>query len=366
MKTSLEDVYARRCAAGELRHDGSQVAALRLLEPMRGYLESSPAGGLAGMLWRSAPKPPKGLYLWGGVGEGKSMLMDLFFSELRIEGKRRVHFHEFMQDVHARMHRIRQGNTDDALKPIAADLAGRLRLLCLDEMQVSDIADAMVVGRLFELLVSRGLVFVATSNRPPDDLYKNGLNRRLFLPFIDLLKRSLVIHELGAGMDYRQNRIAGLRTYFAPVEAGTAREVDRIWEGLSGGEAGPMAIRSQGRDVAIPLFRNGAARAGFADLCERPLGPADYLALAGMVRALVLENVPVMGRTQANAAKRFATLVDALYEARVMLVVSAQAEPEELFRHGEGSFEFQRTASRLREMQSADWIARPPARASAG
>ena len=282
------------------------------------------------------------------------MLMDLFVDSLDVP-VRRVHFHAFMQEIHAGMHKARQRGVEDAIAPVAEAVAAEVKVLAFDEMQITDITDAMIVGRLFEFLFKAGVVIVTTSNRVPDDLYKHGLNRQLFLPFIALLKDQMVVHELVSHRDYRQDRLEGSPVYFTPVNDAARRAISAVWQDLTGGDSTPLTLHVKGREVAIPAFRNGVARASFYDLCGKPLGAADYLALAEAARVLVLENIPTLGRTNFNEAKRFVTLVDALYEAKVRLICSAAAEPEYLYMEGEGTFEFERTASRLREMQSADW-----------
>ena len=234
-------------------------------------------------------------------------------------------------------------------------MAEGLRCLAFDEMQITDITDAMVVGRLFEFLFAAGVVVVTTSNRVPDDLYKDGLNRQLFLPFIEIIKQNLEVWELVSPRDYRQDRLSGAQVYFTPADDRARREIEQVWEHLTGGQGAPLTLVVNKRQVEIPAFHNGVARASFYDLCGRPLGPADYLALAEAARVLILENIPQLGRSNFNEAKRFVTLVDALYEARVKLVASAAAAPEFLYLEGSGAFEFERTASRLREMQDADW-----------
>ncbi|MEO0403056.1 MAG: cell division protein ZapE [Pseudomonadota bacterium] len=344
--------YDALVSAQTLRRDDAQEAVLPEFERIRAALAEPVKRGL----FRRAPEPPKGLYLWGGVGRGKSMLMDFFVSHL--DGPaRRVHFHAFMQEIHAAMHEARKRGVDDAIAPVAADVAQSVRLLAFDEMQITDITDAMIVGRLFEALFAAGVVVVTTSNRIPDDLYKDGLNRQLFVPFIELLKDKMVVWELASPTDYRQDRLTGSPTYFSPLGEGARSEMNAIWSDLSGGEAQPLDLTVNGRTVTIPQFRNGVGRTSFFDLCAKPLGPADFLAIAEACKVLMIDDIPCLSRSNFNEAKRFVTLVDALYEAHVRLICSAAAVPEMLYLEGEGTFEFERTASRLREMQSSGWAA---------
>jgi cell division protein ZapE len=359
--TSVPDLLAERIAQGRLRPDPAQAEAARALERLRQHLARRPAPkrGLRGLFAR-APEPGRGLYIWGGVGRGKSMLMDLFFEVAPTERKRRVHFHAFMQEVHAGLAEARAAKEADALVPVVAHVVEHADLVCLDEMQISDIADAMIVGRFFERLIEAGVTIVTTSNRRPGDLYKDGLQRERFLPFIALIEERLEVLELVAAEDYRQNRLAGSRVYFTPVDHEARAAINAIWDDLAGEAAHPLVLRVQGREVEIPSFYNGVARAGFFDLCGHALGPADYLAIAEAVRLLVLTDIPVLSHENYNPARRFVTLIDALYEARVRLICSAAAEPEYLYLEGVGSFEFERTASRLREMQAADWGADGP------
>ncbi len=357
MRHTLTELYDQRIALGTLRADPAQHAILPLLEDIRLWLETNANRrvGLFAGLFAKPVTPPRGLYLWGGVGRGKSMLMDLFTEATAITAKRRVHFHAFMQDVHKGMHAARKRGVEDPLAPVADAILADTRLLAFDEMQITDITDAMVVGRLFEKLFAAGVVIVTTSNRPPEDLYRNGLNRALFLPFIDLIRDRCHVVELESPTDYRQHRLQGAQVYFHP--AGKVRgEMDAIWSDLTGGARGePLVLPVNGRTVEVPRFANGVARATFWDLCARPLGPGDYLAIAQAVRVLMLEDIPQLSASNYNEAKRFVTLIDALYEAKVRLVCSAADEPERLYIEGAGAFEFERTASRLREMQSADW-----------
>lgn len=355
--TDLVARYHALVASGDITADAAQVAVLHVLDDVTAVL-SAPAPK-RGLLKRFAkpqvPEGSRGAYLWGGVGRGKSMLMDLFFDSASITGKRRVHFHAFMQEIHGALHEARKTGVEDALVPVAEDVAQGLQLLCFDEMQITDITDAMLVGRLFDLLFARGVVIVATSNRVPDDLYKNGLNRDLFLPFIGLIKDRLIVHELVSETDYRQNRLTGAQRYFTPKGPEARAQMDTIWDDLTGGENHTLTLTVKGRALEIPRFHNAVARMRFWELCGQPLGAADYLALAEAVRVLLVDDIPQLGRTNFNEAKRFVTLIDALYEAKVQLICSASAHPETLYIEGEGTFEFERTASRLREMQDASW-----------
>jgi cell division protein ZapE len=347
----LTDHYHQLIREGTLREDPAQLSALTEFERLHDALLQPVKKGL----FRKAPEPPKGLYFWGGVGRGKSMLMDLFVQHLDGIPARRVHFHAFMQEIHADLHEARKTSTEDAIAPVAAKVSSSVRLLAFDEMQITDITDAMIVGRLFEALFKAGVVVVTTSNRHPDELYKNGLNRDLFLPFIALLKERMVVLELVSPTDYRQDRLGGGQVYFTPVNAQSRAAMDAVWNDLAGGPGTPLVLKVKGRNVEIPAFRNGVARAGFHALCGQPLGPGDYLALAEATKVLILDNIPALSRSNFNEARRFVTLIDALYEAKVRLICSAAAKPEMLYLEGEGTFEFERTASRLREMQAADW-----------
>ncbi|MCV2867824.1 cell division protein ZapE [Defluviimonas sp. WL0002] len=358
MRETLTQIYDRMTHEGALRQDAAQRALMPELERIRAALEATPTRkkGLLGGLFGKAPEAVRGLYLWGGVGRGKSMLMDLFHSHVAIEAKRRVHFHAFMQEVQTALHAARKTGVDDAIRPVADEIAGKLKLLSFDEMQITDIADAMIVGRLFQMLFDRGVTVVTTSNRTPDDLYKDGLNRPLFLPFIQLLKERMEVREIESETDYRQHRLEGAKVYFAPADRDAKAALEQIWSELTGGGAdAELRLIVKGREVVIQDYHAGVARASFWDLCGRPLGPADYLAIADAVRVLILEDIPRLSSENYNQAKRFVTLIDALYESRTRLVCSAADVPERLYMEGEGSFEFERTASRLREMQAADW-----------
>lgn len=356
-------LYRHRVAEGALEPDPAQRHAIEKLQLLAMRLtDYNPAKpkrvGLGFFGWgrdRLEVKVVPGLYLYGGVGRGKSMLVDLFFESVDISPKRRVHFHAFMQEIHAGIARARTKGVTDPIRPVADAVADSATLLCFDEMQISDITDAMLVGRLFERLFERGVVVVATSNRAPDDLYKDGLNRNLFLPFIALIKDRLEVHQLASATDHRLDRLEGAPVYHAPLGPAATVALDAAWESLARGSGQPLEIPVQGRTVTLPHYRNGVARASFVELCGRALGPADYLALAEAIDVLILDDVPRLSRARNNDAKRFVTLVDALYEAKVRLVVSAATEPEALYAEGEGAFEFERTASRLHEMRSAGW-----------
>ncbi|MDT0681082.1 cell division protein ZapE [Roseicyclus sp. F158] len=357
MTQTLTDIYEHEISSGALSRDPAQEAAVAELDAFRARVEARPdaPSGLRGFFKRGGPEPVKGLYLWGGVGRGKSMLMDLFAANSPGGRTRRVHFHAFMQEVHDGMDRARKTGVDDAVKPVAEEIAEKLDVLCLDEMQISDIADAMIVGRLFERLFAGGVAIVTTSNREPAELYKNGLNRQLFVPFIELIEERMEVHHLASPTDYRQDRLSGGDVYFSPDTREARAEVEAIWQDLSKGESEPLVLRVKGREVRVEDYARGVVKSSFYDLCGRPLGPADYLALADAIRVLVLIGVPRLSRSNFNEAKRFVTLIDALYEARVRLVCTAADTPESLYVEGEGSFEFERTASRLREMQAEGW-----------
>lgn len=350
MKT-LPEIYADKVASGELQPDDAQDAILPEFERIRQAVAQPVKKRWFG---KGVPESIKGLYLWGGVGRGKSMLMDMFADSLEVP-VRRVHFHAFMQEIHSAMHEARKSGVEDAIQPVAKSVAESVRVLAFDEMQISDITDAMIVGRLFEQLFEAGVIVITTSNRIPDDLYKDGLNRQLFLPFIGLIQENLNVRELISPNDYRQNRLKGSEVYF--VQAGTEARasIQAIWQDLTGGEASPLVLTIKGRAVKLPAYRNGVARARFFDLCGAMLGPGDYLAIADAIKVLILEDVPRLSRSNFNEAKRFVTLIDALYEAKVRLICSAAAQPEMLYVEGEGTFEFERTASRLREMQDENW-----------
>ena len=358
--------YRAMIAEGELRADPAQRAAVEKLQLLHMRLQDyDPSQGKQVALgWlgfgRKAAKQDKaltGLYMYGGVGRGKSMLMDLFFDEAPVRPKRRVHFHAFMQEVQVGIHIARESNVRDPIRTVADEVAESATLLCFDEFQVTDIADAMILGRLFEALFERGIVIVATSNRVPDDLYKDGLNRQVFLPFIDMLKEKVDVHELESVTDYRQGRDVGEQVYFAPLGPASKAGMDAAWTRETNGEPSkPLTISIRGRRISIPQATDEVGRASFEDLCEKPLGPADYLSIAEQFRTFFLDDIPILTWANNNEAKRLVTLIDAFYEAKTRFYCSADASATELYTEGKGAFEFERTASRLAEMQGEEWL----------
>ena len=381
---SVAQRYGHLVEQGELSADPAQLAAAAALDVLIGEIaakrlaaKSSALGWLFGKS-RDA-SPVRGLYIHGGVGRGKTMLMDMFFALVPVRRKRRVHFNAFMAEVHDRIQKHRQARKDgsvtedDPIPPVARALARQAWVLCFDEFAVTDIADAMVLSRLFESLFKEGVVLVATSNVAPDDLYRDGLNRQLFLPFVSLLKRYARILALDAQKDYRQEKLDHLPVYLTPLGPETDRRMDDAWQAVTHGLAeAPAELHVMGRVLAVPRAAGSAARLSFAELCERPLGARDYLALADAYDTLFVDRVPVLPEARRNEAKRFILLVDTIYDRKLRLVMSAEAAPEALYqgRRGNEAFEFQRTASRLVEMRSQTWLdawaaRRMPARTAA-
>jgi cell division protein ZapE len=339
------------------------------------YYRAEPRpNAFARLMGLKTAEPPRGLYVFGAVGRGKTMLMDLFFDAVEAPLKRRAHFHAFMADVHARLYQWRQalkrGETtgEDPIAPVAAALAREASVLCFDEFSVRDIADAMILGRLFTALFAAGVVVVATSNIAPDDLYKDGLNRALFLPFIALINERLEVVELGARTDYRLEKLKRAPVYYAPIGPKADVALDASFRALTGHDKGePARIELLGRLLEVPQAIDGVARFDFDALCRRPLGSTDYLEIAQRFHTVVLDRIPALQASERNEAKRFIILIDALYDMRVKLIASAAGEPESLYSAMDGAeaFEFARTASRLHEMRSADYLALPHGRESA-
>jgi len=371
-KGPLANLAARR-AAGEIHADPVQekvVLRLQAIHDQLSALAVAPpvrTGFLARLGLGHAPKPPEGphgLYIWGSVGRGKSMLMDLFFADAPVAKKRRVHFHEFMLEVQARLHRRREELAakgappeSDTIVPIAREIAAETRLLCFDEFQVTNIADAMILGRLFETLFEEGITVIATSNRAPDDLYKNGLQRDRFLPFIELVKQRLEVLELGGAQDYRMGRLRELDLYLTPLGSWATKKLDEAFRALSNGADGePRVLRTQGRDVEVPRAAPGVAMAHFMDWCAKPMGAADFLCIADSFHTVIVAEIPRMGPDSQDKAVRFVTMIDTFYEKKVKFICSAAANPGNLYPEGDGSFEFQRTVSRLMEMQSPEYL----------
>lgn len=369
-KGPVANLAARR-AAGQVHSDPVQeriVERLQAVHEQLGRMNAQPSRpGFWARLGLGAAKPetgPHGLYIWGPVGRGKSMLMDLFFADAPVAKKRRVHFHEFMLEVHERLHRRREELAakgappeDDTIVPIAKAVAGETRLLCFDEFQVTNIADAMILARFFEVLFDEGVMVIATSNRAPDDLYKDGLQRERFLPFIELLKQRMEILELGGGHDYRMDRMRELDVYLTPLGAWAANKLDEAFRALTNGADGePRVLRTQGRDVEVPRAAPGVAMAHFVDWCARPMGAADFLCIADHFHTVILAEIPKMGPDSQDKAVRFVTMIDTFYERKVKFICSAATQPTGLYVDGDGSFEFQRTVSRLMEMQSPEYL----------
>jgi cell division protein ZapE len=377
MSASVSARYAALVEAGELERDAAQVALAARLDRLNERLTSHRLARKSSQLgWIFARRekeqaPLKGLYIHGDVGRGKTMLMDLFFAACTARRKRRAHFHEFMADVHERIYAYRQKiktgelANGDPLARVAADIAEESWVLCFDEFHVTDIADAMILGRLFTWLFEHGVVVVATSNVEPDELYKDGLNRALFLPFIALLHKYMDVVRLAARSDFRLDKLSTVKVWHVPADAAADRALDEAWRRLALGHEGEaLDLMVKGHVVHVPRAAMGVARFTFAELCERPLGAIDYLRLAREFHALVLDHVPIMDYPQRNEAKRFIALIDTLYDNAVKLVASAAAEPFDLYRADDGYEvqEFRRTASRLIEMGSQEYLALPHGR----
>lgn len=374
MASSITARYAASIAAGRIERDIAQLAVVDMLARLEARIveyrlarKSSSLGWMFGSREKRQSRI-KGLYIYGDVGRGKTMLMDLFFKSSPVQRKRRAHFHEFMIDVHERIHAIRQKmklgehTARDPIHLVATELAGETWLLCFDEFHVTDIADAMILGRLFAQLFEHGVVLVATSNVEPEELYKEGLNRALFVPFIHMLEQHMDIVRLAARTDFRLEKLAGMRVWYVPADAAADAALDDAWRRLaSGRDSEPQELALKGRNVHMPRAAMGVARFSFRDLCEQPLAAADYLRIAHEYHTVILDRIPVTTFETRNAAKRFIILIDTLYDMNVKLIASAEAEPEALYRGDDGfeAQEFKRTASRLIEMRSQGYLARP-------
>lgn len=364
--TDLTARYKALVAAGELRADPDQARAAEWLARLQAELEAQPPRGST--LWkllRREPEPPHGLYLWGGVGRGKSMLMDLFFDCVQVRRKRRAHFHEFMLDVHARLREARKSESGDPIPPVVASLAEEARLLCFDEMVVNNMADAAIMSRLFTGLLERRVTIVTTSNRVPDDLYKDGLNRQLFLPFIALMKERLDVMSLNGPVDYRRDRLGDAQLWHVPNGQRATQALSEAFFRLTDFPPEDKAhvpseelVIPGGRTIHVPKSLKGVAVFSFKRLCGEARGASDYLSIARRYHSVIIVGIPVLGPENRNEAARFVTLIDALYEYKVKLLASADAGPDALYPTGDGAFEFERTVSRLMEMQSDEYLAK--------
>jgi cell division protein ZapE len=362
--SAVAERYRELVAAGELRPDEHQERAVAVLDRLAHQLAEPPRRGLFSRLSGKAPPRVGGVYLWGGVGRGKSMLMDLAYCSIAIERKRRVHFHEFMLEVHERLRSERAKEEGDPIPPVARAIGAEARLLAFDEMVINNSADAMILSRLFAQLLGEGVTVITTSNRPPGDLYLGGLNRELFLPFIALVERELDVVPLNGPLDYRLQRLGGFPTWYVPNGTAATQALSDAFFRLTDyppedrenvpSEDIPVA---GGRTLHVPKALKGVAVFSFRRLCGEPRGAADYLAIARRYHTVIIVGIPVMGPEKRNEAARFVTLIDALYEHKVKLLAAADAEPGALYEAGDGAFEFERTASRLIEMQSQAYLA---------
>lgn len=362
---SIAARYGALLESGELRPDAAQQLIVDRLAALQAELEQPPKRG--SILWRimgKKPASPRGLYIWGDVGRGKSMLMDLFYESIDIERKSRRHFHEFMIDVHARIRETRDTDPGDPIPKVVKRFSEETRLLCFDEMVVNNMADAAIMSRLFGGLIAAGVTIVTTSNRVPDDLYKDGLNRQLFIPFIELIKRELDILPLSGPTDYRRERLGNAQTWLTPNGAAATAALSETFFQLTDYPPGDRAhVPSMeldvgaGRTMLVPKALKGVAVFSFKRLCVEARGASDYLSIARHFHTVIIVGIPVLGRHNRNEAARFVTLIDALYEYRVKLLASADALPDDLYLAGDGKFEFDRTVSRLLEMQSEEYLA---------
>src|SRR6059058_5873889 len=364
---SFQAEYQAAVSSGAIEPDPAQEKAADALaaldQRLAGYKPPRKQGLLGRLFADKHDPPPRGLYIHGEVGRGKTMLMDMFFDHSSVVNKRRAHFHEFMAEVHERIHGFRQSIADgDVIALTAASIFDEAWLLCFDEFHITDIADAMILGRLFSKLFELGTVVVATSNVAPDDLYKGGLNRALFLPFIAQIVEHMDVLRLDARTDFRLEKLAGAKMWLVPADRDADTALDRGWIKMTGNaRCKPRDISIKGRILHVPCSADGVARFSFADICEKPLAASDYLRLAHDYHTIMIDRIPVMDYADRNAAKRFIALIDTLYDNAVKLMASAEADPVSLYvaTDGDEANEFKRTASRLIEMSSESYLAMP-------
>ena len=356
--------YEGLVRSGSVILDKAQLSIINRLDALMELIDSSLINNniihkdkwIYKLLYKSNVPKKLGLYLYGGVGTGKSMIMDIFFIEVRSKKKLRTHFHSFMQETHERINNSREKGERDPITVVANEISQNVEVLCFDEFQITDITDAMIVGRLFSALIAKETFIITTSNRHPDDLYKDGLNRQLFIPFIDLLKNRLNVIELHAQKDYRRDKLSRSQIYFWPINQVMREGFDKIWKSFIVEPPKELKLQIKGRIITLPKYSNGVGRSSFNELCGGPLGVLDYLTICKNIKILFVEEIPILTEMGMDSAKRFVALIDTLYESRIKIICLAQAKPEMLYPTGKGSFEFDRTVSRLYEMQSDEWI----------